>query len=245
MRKTTVITLAALLLATADCKEDATEIIKPGPITTSAQTDTTTLIKAPETPVQLENRLGVNIEIPIVPFERVIYIDTDNLGLYLNYGKILPSNAHYALDGINGCNGMVIYSVKDGIGTVAVTHYDPLHNSVLANGRMLNDFGKDPRMKGPETFVTLFYTQPWKVEDVEAINLQIMALTAFSLGAFGEEAKVRYKPYVMTPPGTYFGKHSLEVDLRKGSLKSVWHGEVGLTFERDKAFQPPHYNLSK
>ena len=240
MGKTTVITLATLLLATADCKE--ARIIKPTQVEAQTQVATSTQIEAP---IRLENKLGIDFEIPVVPFERVIYLDTDNLGLYLNYGKILPQNANYAVDGINGCNGMVIYSVKNGVGTVAVTHYDTLKNSVLANGRMLNDFGKDPRMQGSEIFVTLFYTQPWRVEDIEEINLEVMALTAFSLGAFGEEVKVRYKPYVMTPPGTYLGKHSLEVDLRKGSLKSVWHGEVGLTFEKDEAFQPPKYNLSK
>ncbi len=245
MRKTTVITLAALLLTTADCKEEVIITVKPTQIESPAQIDSPPPVKTPAASTQLENKLGIDIEIPIVPFERAIYLDRDDLGLYLNYGKILKPNANYALDGINGCNGMVIYSVKDGVGTVAVTHYDGLRNSVLANARMLNDFGKDPRMKGSEIFVTLFYTQPWRAEDVEEINLEVMALTAFSLGAFGEKAKVRYKPYVMTPPGTYFGKHSLEVDLKKGSLKSVWHGEVGLNFERDEAFQPPTYNLSK
>jgi len=244
MKKLLAISTTALLLAlTGDSQPGQPElltkttIIKPTAIIQPLEE-----MVVDSTPLKRDEAKEFNF--PKVKVERNIYVDKENLGLYTNYGKILPNNARYRLDGVNGCNAIFVYVKKDGRTTAAVTHYDPRPDSLMANARMLEEFSHDPRMSNPEqAWATIFYTKPIKQFDNHDDRLYVLAQVrgfTFTLKAvFGTDIKVRYQPYEMTPPGTYLGKPSLEIDLTRDSLKSVWHGEIGTTFKEDQTLRIP------
>jgi hypothetical protein len=186
---------------------------------------------------KLEIKVKETVTEPFPTVEPLIISDTDKEGKYMNHGRILSPNVRYQLWGVNGCNAMFLYGSN---GTAAVTHYDPRPEASYTNALKLAELAADHRFNTVEyVAVTFFYTAPLIPDHIPQIAQGAAILTQALKTVFGTETRVRYQPYLMTPPGTNAGTPSLVIDLAKNSLSSVWHGELGITFEGDQSFSIP------